>query len=263
MQEISIKEIEMENELFARGESGKVYMAKWRKKNVVVKVIRATSGEEEAVKSKDNVILRLSHRNVIQQFGVTWIASKEFGIVMEKAEHGSLDMWIGKIDHEKLTKIALGIVDGLDCVHSQNVVHGNIKPKNIFMFGPSDDMTPKIANFGASKVFQPVIKTCCHVGDGQELHMACDGRSNLQHRFVADIFGLAMTLFEMFNNQLTTDVSDDVKRFMLGLQGGRISKIPESSKVPAHLHDVIQRGWSDNPHERPTLDQYRSTLRGK
>jgi len=264
MQEISVTDIELDKEPFARGGFGKVYMAKWRKKDVVVKVIRADDDEmEQAVKNETSLTLHLSHQNVIVLFGMTCMKSKKFGIVMEKAEHGPLDKLIGKIDHEKLTKIALGIIDGLEYVHSQHVIHRDIKPQNILMFGPKNDMIPKIADFGVSKVIETVIKT--HTRVGQELYMAPEVRLNLRYSYTADIFSLAMTLFEMFNNQLNTDAPDDVKKFMLTLhaQSGRIGEIPKSCAVPAYLHSVIKRGWSENPDERPTLAEYRSTLRGK
>ena len=40
--EISAKEIVLENEHFAKGGFGKVYKAKWRQSDVVVKVVKAS-----------------------------------------------------------------------------------------------------------------------------------------------------------------------------------------------------------------------------
>ena len=131
--EISITEIEMKKKPFARGGFGKVYMAKWRNEDVVVKVIMADSQDKQDVEREAELILRLDHPNVIEPYGITHVNRNQLGIVMEKAEHGSLDMWIGKISREKETKIALGIIDGLEYVHSQKVIHRDIKPKNILM----------------------------------------------------------------------------------------------------------------------------------
>jgi len=263
MELISFEQIELNKESFASGAYGAVFMAKWGKKDVVVKVIKARNEkEEQAVKSEGNLTLHLNHRNVIMLFGITCIKSRKFGIVMEKADHGSLDTWIGKMDHEKLTKIALDIIDGLEYVHSQHVIHRDIKPQNILMCGPKDDMIPKIADFGVSKVIETVMKTHTAMA-GSLIYMAPEVRLMLQYSFTADIFSLAMMLFEMFNNQLITESSEEVKRFMLKLQGGRIDEIPESCEVPLCLRDVIKRGWKDEPEERPTLDDYRTSLRGK
>jgi len=261
MQEISVTEIELDKEPFARGDCGKVHNAKWRNKDVVVKVIKATSEEEkQAVQKEANITLRLSHPNVIKLFGITPITSKKLGIVMEKTEHGSLDFWIGKIDCAKLTKIALGIVDGLEYVHSQHVIHRNIKPKNILMFGPKDDMIPKIADFGVSK---DIVRVTIQTKVGEDIYMAPEVSVHCPYGPTADIFSLAMTLFELFNEQLIRQASREVKSFILGVSMGRSRIIPESYKVPVYLRNLIERGWSVKPEERPTLSDYRSTIRGK
>ena len=55
--EISAKEIEMEKEPFATGVIAKSYMAKWRKENVIVKIVKANSEEEkEYVKCEANPV---------------------------------------------------------------------------------------------------------------------------------------------------------------------------------------------------------------
>ena len=252
----------MERKPFDYGAFGKVYKAKWRKETVVIKVIKARSEEErQAIKREASLTLRLNHPNIIKLFGITCMKRKKHGIVMEEAEHGSLNTWIGKIDHEKITKIALGIIAGLEYLHSHKVIHRDIKPQNILMFGPRDDMVPKIADFGVSKVIQTVMTLS---RAGQELYMAPEVRMNLRYGFKADIFSLSMVLFEMFNEQLITESSDEVNRFIMGVGQhiGKIDEIPKSCKVPAYLHNVIERGGRREPEERPPLSEYYLALLG-
>ena len=262
MPEISFNEIKMEKQPFASGGFGKVYKAKWRKESIAIKVIKAGSEEEkQAVKCEANLTLSLIHPNVIKLYGITRVKGmSKHGIVMEEAEHGSLDMWIGKIDRGKLTKIALGIVDGLIYVHSQHVIHRDIKPQNILMFGPEGDMIPKIADFGVSKVIETTIKTRTKVG--HEIYMAPEVKMFAPYGLPADIFSLAMTLFEMFNKQLISESSDEMRQFVFMVHGGKIGEIPKSCKVPVYLLLMIKRGWAYNPDNRPTLSEYYSVLRG-
>ena len=259
--EILFKEIQMEKTPFASGAYGKVYKAKWSKESVVIKVIQADSEEKkQAVKCEADLTFRLSHPNVIKLFGITCVKGKKLGIVMAEAEHGSLSTWIGKIDHRQLTKIALGVIDGLIYVHSQKVIHRDIKPQNILMFGPKDDMIPKIADFGVSKVIETAVRT--HTRVGQDLYMAPEVRVFGRYGFPADIFSPAMTLFEMFNEQLIPESSSDVKQFIMGVYSGRIGTIPESCKVPVRLRNVIKRGLNESPESRPELSEYLSILQG-
>jgi len=261
--EIPVKEIQVENELFARGEFRKVYKAKWRQENVVIKAMKVDSEEQkQAVKSEANLTLRLSHPNVVKVFGITYMRRQKLGIVREYAELHSLYAWIGRIEYEKLTEIARGIVSGLQYVHSQEIIHRDIKPQNILMFpGPTDKMIPKIADFGVLKVIEAAVRT--HTRVGQELYMAPEVRLGLQHGFAADTFSLALVLFEMFNEQLIKLAPADVQDFFMDVHKGIIGNIPESCKVPLCLHKIIIRGWKLNPEERPALSAYYRLLRGK
>ena len=260
--EIAFREFAMEEKPFAGGGFGKVYRAKWHRQDVVIKAIKTGNEQEiQDFKREVNLTLSLSHPNVIKLFGITCVKkNKQHGIVMEKAEHGSLNEWIGKIDHDKLRKVALGIIDGLKYVHSQHVVHRDIKPQNILMFGPQNDMFPKIADFGVSKVIQTAVMT--HTRVGHDIYMAPEVKLNTKYGFTADIYSLAMTLFEMFNEQLITLSSDELKNFIMAVISGRIGNIPQSCKVPVYLRNVIERGWSEKPDERPLLDEYYSTFQG-
>ena len=88
--EIPVNEIQMDEEPFARGGFGKVYEAKWRQENVVIKVAKTGSEKEkQALKCEANLTLHLNHPNVIKLFGITCVKRKRHGIVMEKA--GQMD----------------------------------------------------------------------------------------------------------------------------------------------------------------------------
>ena len=258
--EIPPGDIAMQDKPFAIGGFGEVYKAKWRHKNVVVKVIRMKEEEKQEILQEANLTFFLRHPNIIDLMGVTYVKSWQIGIVMEEAKHGSLDQWIGKIDQEQLTKIALGITDGLKYVHLYKVIHRDIKPMNILMFGRKAGMIPKLADFGSAKIIQRVTKNT-KVGDF--IHMAPEVAQHCQYGFPADIFSLAMMLFEMFNEQLITEATAEVQRFVSDVHAGKIVKIPKSCKVPPYLRNIIERGLNKKPEDRPTLTEYQATLHGK
>ena len=257
--EISLKEIRMDEKPFDHGGFGDVYKAKWRKNDVVVKVVRTYNEEQKQnVIHEANLTFSFRHPNVIDLFGIVQVNSWQVGIVMEKAKLGSLDLWIGKMDHGQLRKTALGIVHGLKYVHSQNVIHRDIKPRNILMFGPADNMIPKIADFGAAKIIE---RTTENTNIGEYTYIAPEVAQHCQYGFAADIFSLAVTMFEMFNEQLISRAPTEVKRFMLDVHAGKVAKIPRSKcVVPVYLINVVERGLSSNPAERPTLPEYQATL---
>ena len=64
-----------------------------------------------------------------------------------------------------------------------------------------------------------------------------------RYSFSADVFSLAMTLFEMFNEELINQSSSEVQQFVFRVHGGKIGDVPPSCKVPEYLHSIIKRGW--------------------
>jgi len=262
--DIPAEQVQVEKKL-AEGACGKVYDAKWQDHDVVIKVVRSSADINKQIKEikyEANLAIGLLHPNVIRLFGTTWVKDDKFGIVMEKAQHGSLDDWIGKTDHEMSAKIAVGIIDGLDYVHSRKVVHRDIKPQNILMCGSKDDIIPKIADFGVSKVIQSVTM---HTFTGTELYMAPEVRKYKAYGSSADIFSLAMMLFEMFSGHppagQNTSQSQQLYKEMKKVIAEESSKIPDTFKVPMCLHSVIERGWNNDPDKRPSLSEYRSVVK--
>jgi len=256
--EIPFTEIDMEEMPFAFGGFGEVYKAKWQESNVAVKVFRVMNEKQKLPFMHEvNLIFFLNHPNIIDLFGVTNVSGWQLGIVMEMAEHGSLDCWIGKMERGQEIKIAMCVVNGLQYVHSQNVMHRDIKPKNILMCGPKDDMIPKIADFGSAKLIEKVTQ---NTKVGEIYYMAPEIAQRRQYGFQADIFSLAMTMFEMFNEQLIQESPEEVKNFVENVLRGQNAKIPKIHTVSLNLRNLIERGLNENPDTRPTLPEY---LQGK
>jgi len=259
--EIAIKEFKLDDKPLAVGGFGEVYKSKWRKQVVAVKIITVDIRMTETdILNEAILTFRLKHENVVKLIGITHTKSKRLGIVMELADQGSLDKWIGKIDQVQMARVSVGIVNGLEYVHSQRVVHRDIKPRNILMFGPEDAMIPKIADFGVSKAIQTAVTVKSKVGE--DLYMAPEVRMFNRYSYPADVYSLAIMLFEMFNEQLIRQSSEEIQMFITRVYNGRIADIPQSCKVPQCLRSVIKRGWDETPNDRPQLVEYRSVLEG-
>lgn len=122
-------------------------------------------------------------------------------------------------------------------------------------------MIPKIADFGLSKLIPSAAMT--HTAMGTPCYVAPEVRMELRYSFPADIFSLAMTLFEMFNERLMQNFPPDLRHFInLVVEYKTIGKIPESCTVPECLRSIIKSGWDTNPNNRPSLSDYRSALKG-
>ena len=100
----------------------------------------------------------LRHANIIDILGVAW-GSNEADLshqlpvlVVEYADRGTLaDVQLNgdPLSDELKLQIALGIASGLQALHSESIVHGDIKPENILMCSSTDNiLVPKLGDFG-------------------------------------------------------------------------------------------------------------------
>jgi serine/threonine protein kinase len=80
----------------------------------------------------------------------------ESAIVMEFADGGPLNTDLMRrfmaddLGKTIAKKVSLGLLAGLEYLHSKKVVHRDLKPDNILLFGT--EPVPKISDFGISKV---------------------------------------------------------------------------------------------------------------
>ena len=104
-----------------------------------------------------------THPNVIQYFSSFMGADGCYFVVIEYANGGDLHDFvqncqkIGKsLDEATVQDLVLQILSGLNHMHSQNILHRDLKPRNIFLH--QDDaakkMVAKIGDFGISKVLE-------------------------------------------------------------------------------------------------------------
>ena len=175
---------------------------------------------------------------------------------MEKVENGSLDKRIFNLDLQVAVQIALGIIDGLEYVHSQKITHRDLKPQNILLWGPQ--LIPKITDFGVSKVIQTIITNSSMVGTPKyaapELLQA-----GSHYGFSADIFSLAVILFEMFSGQpAEKGLGTNVMQIMLSVVQGRRPTFP--ANFPTSIKSLIALGWDQDPTKRTSLHTFRQAL---
>lgn len=100
-----------------------------------------------------SILQALDHPNVVRVFGVGTDAQGRSYTVMELLEGETLHARLereGHIEPAALEPILAAITAGLEAVHAHGVLHGDLKPANVFT--TSDGETAKLVDFGTSKV---------------------------------------------------------------------------------------------------------------
>ena len=166
---------------------------------------------------------------------IAFIKENDLFFVMEYCPGGNLASAIQNknISFDKALDITLTVANALFIINSNNVIHNDIKPENLF-FG--DNGIVKIGDFGVANSNIGTIKYL----PPQKLFDTIENAS-----FHRDIFALGITFIELLNNE----------RLFLGLNSEqRADKIISCDlgikKFPLWLQEIILKMISVNPEYR-------------
>jgi len=137
------------------GVFGSVFLAKDSSGlNVAIKRLRLSSpaNYDPQYKREIEVLGLCDHPNIIKLIEVVTNKKNEKFLVLE---HCDIDFTvvIGSVQSRaQLKNIMLQLLDGLEYLHSKNVIHRDLKPDNL-LFTTTGVL--KIADFGSSRLYQP------------------------------------------------------------------------------------------------------------
>jgi hypothetical protein len=152
--------------------------------------------------------------------------------------HGSLAALLDssrKIDLAKQSRIFFGVASGMRTLHSRGIVHGNLQPSNVLLFG---DMAPKICDYGLHSFVRPTK------GDERGPYLAPEATVPSEK---ADAFASGMMIFRVLSGGLPRPRQP--RAFARG------ERPPLSEAMPAFFRELIARCWAHNPAERPSFSE--------
>ena len=243
-------------ETIGEGTYGKVKLATHIKLNekVAIKFINkkklTNAGDDERIKNEINIITKLNHPNILKAFEV-FEDDNNYYIVMERPIRGDLFNYIcskNRLSMDEASFIFYQIVNGIQYLHANKIVHRDMKPENIML---TQDMIVKIGDFGLSKYFKSTesrLKTNC----GSPCYSAPEVlRGNKYKPKPVDIWGLGIILYCMVCGELPfEDEREDVL----------IRKVTLCNyKCPLFVSDIFKNFFKKilcaNPNERITIEQ--------
>jgi len=122
---------------------------KYTNKKVAIKIAIDTHRQDYII-NESNMLSKVDHRNIIRFFDINCINNHQLYIVTEFLEGETLQEYIeknGPLNYEKLLHTFGEICNGLSYIHSLEIVHKDLKPRNIFLCSNGD---VKIIDFGLS-----------------------------------------------------------------------------------------------------------------
>lgn len=245
--------------LLGSGGMGRVYLARdeFSGRDVAVKVVAAPvdarSGEGyRRFLREAGIVSSLRHPNIVAVVA----AHEELGLLaMELMAGGTLADRLGAPQSPSLVRgWALEVLAGLEAAHAHGVIHRDLKPANIF-FAASGEA--KLGDFGVAHLVDlGATQTAGFIGT--LAYMAPEQISGARLTFAADIYALAVTLFQALTGRLPFCGPDFVGQHL-----GELAPAPSSLRpeLDPAWDALVARALQKSPADRfASLDEMRRAL---
>ena len=147
------------------GPLGLVYKAKniYLKNIVAIKVIKKSKDskdDETEIKKQINILKKLNHPNIVKIYEF-YITDNYYQLITEYCKKEFSKYIKRSFTEKQLAVIFYQILSGLNYLHEQNVIHKNIKLKNIMILEKEEDLITKeeyywikIVDFHTAEIFK-------------------------------------------------------------------------------------------------------------
>ncbi|KAF0705143.1 Aste57867_7121 [Aphanomyces stellatus] len=204
---------------------------------------------------------------IVRLIGAAWTRPSDVKCVMELMDGGDLKDFLDRHNPSELSwsdKLIYiqSIVGGLVYLHSLNIIHRDLKSRNVLLSSTSGT---KLTDFGISKEDMQATMT---MGVGTFRWMAPEVIQDQEYTVSADIYSFGMVLSEFDTHHIPYEdlknpangqpVSDSA--IMVKVVSGTI-KPSFSKSCPKWVHTMAMRCLTYNQEARPTALQLSHELR--
>lgn len=246
-----------------------------RNRKVVVKAAKLDGDAEEVATLRQEIQIqrRLSHQNIVRL-----LYAAETPREVLKIEHfasgGDLHAALGcrrMIPEVQAVRLCEQLLCGLRYLHEDEfILHGDLKPRNIFLVPAGDAMVAQLGDFGFARECPRKAPFLCRFEGIQGSHgyMAPEILAEEAYGFGVDIFALGVTIFTLltgyetfyppsnvtapleFDESSWEDLSKEAEGFVTGL----LQQRPEErfTAASALAHDWFALFGDDDPVEKPS-----------
>ena len=146
----------------------------------------------------------------------------------------------GVLPFKKTIELAIGILRGLEFLHSRKIIHRDIKPANILLHAD----TPRLTDFGMSRVITE--NSLSGAVYGTPYYMAPEAFSR-KRNVQTDLWSFGVVLYKMLSGKLPfpgTTVGE--------LYGSIFSNppLPLSENIPFQLRNIVMKALEKSPEKR-------------
>jgi serine/threonine protein kinase len=259
--------------------SAAVYLAhqpKLNNRKVVIKVLHSVASQESVndFRKEAAVLASLSHPyilpiydyDIIEELRVDSLGNYSYSpyLVLKYAEQGSLDdIFKREGNHpwsqQRVLPIIKEAAEALDYAHSQGILHRDVKPANILMFGAHI----MLADFGVASLIDVDMSHLDAPWAGSPAYMAPEVWRYKPGRY-SDQYALAVTCFRLLTGEYPWKIAigGTAQWMHLHQYVAPYSLRTYRPDLPVAMGLVLQRALAREPHDRyPTVSAFAADLR--
>ncbi len=250
-------------EVIGRGATGVVHRSQdpVSGRALAVKVLHAhLVGDAKATSrfiQERHVLSRVSHPNVVSVIELV-AEGDQLSIVMELVDGGDLKQLHQRARPRPSEAVAMvaRIADALAALHAAGVVHRDLKPANVLIEETADGPTPKITDFGLSRLVEEGMSQSS-AAVGTPLYMAPEAVERAATSGPpADVYSLGIMLYELLIGE-----PPFVGGGTMAILRAHAEEVPPMIEgVPAEVQTVVRQTLAKDESARPTAAQIRDRL---
>ncbi|KAL7719714.1 Protein serine/threonine kinase [Entamoeba marina] len=255
----------IEEDKLGEGSFGIVYKGTFRGHTVAIKKMKNANDSEKAIEEFNREVAMLDKfrcEYIIHFYGAVMIPNK-ICMVTEFAQYGSVQDLTKKIDKpskELRRKFVTDAAKGIQYLHSNVILHRDIKPDNILVISldPKVSAIAKLTDFGSSRNVNSLVSNMTFTkGIGTPKFMAPEILAKEKYQLSSDVYSFGVTMYEIDTWKEVYPNTDNRFKFPWGVadfvtKGNRLEK-PE--EMEQDYYDIIDKTWKHDINERIDINE--------
>lgn len=237
-----------------KGAYGNVYVISDGKKEYAGKIIKKSKISMEQKVNEIKIHETLNNQNIVNLID-EFETPDYFVIILDNCEHGDMKHLIKarrRLTETEVKYYALNILKGIEYLHSQNIIHRDIKLANVLLCG--NKLTPKITDFGLAKLL--VNGNCVKQVAGTPNYIAPEVIDKKCYSYSVDIWSYGVLVYALLFGKPAFE-TNDIKTTYYRIRHGIYYFKPDIN-VSDYAKDFIKLILVVNPDKRATIEQLKN-----
>lgn len=246
-------------EPLGRGAHGRVYRATDTVvgRTVVLKRLPVDAEASDRLEAEMRALADLDHENVVTLYTAELVDDELF-LVLEDCSAGTLADRLeeGPLAVDEAVDVTQAVLDALGAVHAAGLVHGDVKPANVF---GKPDGTVKLGDFGAT-----LAAGVPEAGrpTGTLATMAPERLEGAPPAPACDVYAAGCVLYRALTGQHPLGLDGEASGAAAAAIRRRAPRL-DHEVVPDELRPVLERALAKDPAERfASAEDFREALTG-